>query len=158
MSLPVIPASAPRSDFDPLLRKSLRLWDSGSVMMWVIAVIFACMAVGSIGDLSIGDSVMNIAFAAFGVYAAMRARRASGRLRRVWREGQLVEVTVKDWYVNAGRWRATIVEYEGRRGEVCFTRAPDVGMKLPALVLGELLAVVQPRSVLRVGKISPPQS
>ncbi|MGE5182686.1 MAG: hypothetical protein ACM31C_11515 [Acidobacteriota bacterium] len=126
-------------------------------MMWVTSVVCAWIAAQSIAEMSIEDAVMSVAIAAVGVFVAVRARSASGRLRRVWRDGRLIEVTVIDWNIGAGRWRATIVECEGRRGVVGFTRAPDVGMKLPALEHGDQLAVLERNKVLRIGKISPRQ-
>ncbi len=123
-------------------------------MTWGLAALNAGSAALSVYEGWVITSIMQGVLAIMFVHLALRSRRTGDRLRRVWRHGRRVVVTVKDWHINAGYWRATTVELEGRVGEVRFRRAPEVGMELPALVLDNEIAVLAPEGVLRAGVLS----
>ncbi len=159
-----IPREHPRAGTAALLAKSLQLWNA------YIVIATLCTGVALLNVLLIlsGPSLLGLWWILFWLAMALpcawfarACTRPRGRLQRVWRDGDLVEVTVIDWGQTRSWWYETVVEYEGRRAEVNLRRAPDRGMKLQALIHETSVAVLDPVGRLRIawlGEISPRHS
>jgi hypothetical protein len=156
MSANDIPDRIPRSDSDRVIEKSLVLPTVSMVILAAQGAAFTLVPLS--GDSSVWSLSFCPLIATASFLLAIRAMRNRNRMRRVWRLGERIDVRVTEWRRNYSYWAATVVEHDGRHAGVMLRRAPDVSMKLPALVHENSIAVLDPVGSLRIGWLSDRQS